>query len=251
MAQAVEIRLGTQQKDNLCGAFCAARILLGLGIDELAGEPLDEDLVALRAGNTLPLDPSGPYVPAGAEPYVDYRYELRRVPAEEAGTTADALADVIASAGLRAIPLTGSWRPEAVERLLECATRAGARLLANVRTGGFWGSRPPIESLLAQLRGVEVEGPPAEWDVGHWCELELLVRGPGGALVVVHDTYPSLGWDGRHLQPPAAVAAALNRGDGREGGVLAVAARENAQPIEALADGLGVERRYWDNGTRR
>src|SRR3989442_1203929 len=82
------------------------------------------------------------------------------------------------------------------------------------------------------------DGPPADWDVGHFCELELLVRGPGGALVVVHDSYPSFGWGGRHLQPPRAVAAALQRGDGREGGVLAVAPPEHSAYLEALARDL-------------
>jgi Family of unknown function (DUF6885) len=128
---------------------------------------------------------------------------------------------------------------------------AGARLLANMPTGPFWGSQPPLESVLGELRGEEVDGPPADWDVGHFCELALLRRESGASLVLVHDSYPTLGWDGRHLQPARAVAAALNRGDGREGGVLPVADGKNADPVEALAPEVGIERRIWDNGTRR
>jgi hypothetical protein len=69
--------------------------------------------------------------------------------------------------------------------------------------------------------------------------------------VLVHDSYPSFGWNARHLQPPRAIAAALQRGDGREGGVLAVVPAKDARRIEALAAELGLEVAPWDNGTRR
>jgi hypothetical protein len=69
--------------------------------------------------------------------------------------------------------------------------------------------------------------------------------------VLVVDSYPTLGWKGRHLQPPAALAAALDRGDGREGGVLGVAARERAGALEELARGIGLDIGFWDNGTSR
>src|SRR5436305_1825430 len=74
--------------------------------------------------------------------------------------------------------------------------------------------------------------PPADWDVGHFIELRSLVRGTGGALVVVRDSYPSLGWMGHHLQPPTVVARALTRGDGHEGGLLVVLAPERVGEIE-------------------
>ena len=38
-----------QQKDNLCGPFWAARVLLEAGFIEWSGEPIDEDLIASRA----------------------------------------------------------------------------------------------------------------------------------------------------------------------------------------------------------
>jgi hypothetical protein len=242
-----------QQKDNLCGAFCAVRVLAGFGVERWDGEPVDEDLLALRAGSLLPDDPSGS-LPPGATSRAEYRYEFATVPAERCGTAAGPLAETIegASAGaLRAVPLRGAWTAEAVTGLVDAAPRHGARLVANLRTGAFWGSRPPLEALLAELTGRPVDGAPPDWDVGHFCELAMLVRGPGGALVLVHDTYPGFGWDGHHLQPPRAVAGALLRGDGREGGVLAVVPAADAADVEALAGGLGLDVGIWDNGTRR
>jgi hypothetical protein len=239
-----------QQKDNLCGPFWAARVLTDAGIATWDGEPLDDDLVALRAGTLLP-EPDDGSVPPGAQSLTDYRFELPRAEPRVSGTAAGRLAEAIerASGGaLRCVPMRGDWTAQQVSGLVE---RSGsARLIANVRTGAFWGSRPTPDALLAELRGEPVDGPPADWDVGHFCLLELLVRGPGGALVLVHDSYPSLGWAGCHLQPPRAVAAALRRDDGREGGVLAVAHPEDSAYLEALAHELALEIGIWDNGTR-
>ena len=72
-------------------------------------------------------------------------------------------------------------------------------------------------------------------------------RERGGALVLVQDSYPSLGWAGMHLQPPAAVAAALSRDDGRQGGVLAVGSAQDGSAVAALGSQLGLESRIWDN----
>jgi len=78
----------------------------------------------------------------------------------------------------------------------------------------------------------------------------MLIHGPKGSLVVVHDSYPSMGWGGRHLQPPRALADALLRGDGREGGVLAVVTGTRERSVKALAARIGLEIGAWDNGTR-
>jgi hypothetical protein len=91
------------------------------------------------------------------------------------------------------------------------------------------------------------EPPPADWDVGHFVELVQLVRGRGGSLVVVRDSYPELGYHGVHLQPPVAVAAALNRADGRGGGVLAVVEPRGAAAVQALAAEQGLRTEMWDN----
>jgi hypothetical protein len=105
--------------------------------------------------------------------------------------------------------------------------------------------------VIEELSGGDADGPPSDWDVGHFVELAALIRGPRGSLVLVHDSYPSFGWNARHLQPPRAVAAALQRGDGREGGVLAVVPAEAASRLEALAAELGLDVATWDNGTGR
>jgi hypothetical protein len=244
---------GEQQKDNLCGPFWAARVLNETGYPTWDGRPIDADLIALRARTVLPEPHVGSDVPAGAVSLTNYQYELPTAPVEQSGTSAQRLAQAIeaASSGeLRAVSLRGQWNAERVERLVEEAREMGARLIANVRTGRFWGSRPSIEVLLGELEGQLVQAPPADWDVGHFVELAVLIRGPKGSLVVVHDSYPSLGWGGRHLQPPRAVAEALLRGDGREGGVLAIATKAQEESVKALAAGIGLEIGAWDNGTR-
>ena len=244
---------GEQQKDNLCGPFWAARVLNESGYSSWDGKAIDEDLIALRAQTVLPEAHAGSDVPPGAVSQTHYRYELRTGRVEQSGTSAELLAQAVeaASSGqLRCLPLRGQWNAERVERLVDEARDLGARLIANVRTGRLWGSRPSIEILLAELAGRPVQGPVADWDVGHFVELEMLIRGPKGSLVVVHDSYPSLGWGGRHLQPPRALADALMRGDGREGGVLAVATRAREESVNALAGRIGLETGAWDNGTR-
>ena len=235
-----------QQKDYLCGPFHAARVLIDHGLAEFEGEPLDQDLVALHAGTALPVS-AVDELPPGAASRPDYRFELPRVDPEQAGTSALGLAAAIeelSGGRLVCAPLSGRWSAAAVEGLMNL----DARLLANLRTGLLWGSHPSQEALLAALDGVPVtDSPPADWDVGHFVQLVQLVRGRRGALVLVRDSYPSLGWGGLHLQPPAAVAAALMRDDGRQGGVLAVGRPEVGAAVGKLASELGLNTEMWEN----
>jgi hypothetical protein len=243
-----------QQKDNLCGPFHAARVLRDAGVLSSDGEPVDQDLVALHAGTLLPRRELGPQVPDGAANLTDYRYELGRAEPVAAGTTPAGLAAAIerlSEGALVPVPLSGRWSASVVEGLLE-GVGPSVRLLANVRTGLLWGSQPPVDALLDVLDGAEVPDPPAaDWDVGHFVELVQLVHGRGGTLVVVRDSYPNLGWSGVHLQPPDAVAAALTRGDGRAGGVLAVAPPAAAAQVRELARELELACEIWDNSTDR
>ncbi len=242
-----------QQKDNLCGPFWASRVLVEAGFTHWSGERVDEDLIAVRAGTTLPAAIGEPSVPPGASSRTDYRYALRNAPIAESGTSPTALMQAIESASgrsLRCIPIRGKWTAERVERLVGEAPQIGARLIANVRTGKLWGSRPPVEVLIDELAGRSVRDPAPDWDVGHFIELATLVRGPKQALVVVRDSYPTLGWDGHHLQPPRVVAAALLRGDGRDGGVLAIAPHEKADAVAALVTAIGLDIGTWNNGSR-
>ena len=240
-----------QQRDNLCGPFHAARLLSDAGVAEFEGQRLDQDLVALHAGTALPEVEVGPQVPPGAVNLRDYRFELPRVDQASSGTRLPGLVSAIEKLGggrLVCVPLRGGWTAATVEGLLAGVADTRTRLIANVRTGHFWGSRPPLDALLAALDGAEVaDPPPAEWDVGHFVELLQLLRGRRGTLVLVRDSYPSLGWTGVHLQPPSAVAAALHRGDGRDGGVLAVGPPDDAAAVERLASDLGLEVKMWDN----
>ncbi|MDQ2943777.1 MAG: hypothetical protein M3R21_08945 [Candidatus Dormibacteraeota bacterium] len=242
-----------QQKDNLCAPFWASRVLIESGFSTWDGQPIDEDLVALRAGTVLPEAHSVTDVPAGAQSRTSYRFELPVAPVQQSGTSPSALAAVIEAASggeLVCVQLRGAWNAERVERLVDEMRDLGARLIANIRTGRLWGSHPSVDVLLAELEGRRVEDPRADWDVGHFVELELLLRGPRRSLVVIHDSYPSLGQDGRHLQPPRALAAALLRGDGREGGVLAVVPKARAEAAKTLAAEIGLEIGTWNNGTR-
>ena len=231
-----------QQKDDLCGPFCAARVL-----------NVDQDLVAREAGTHLPAATEGPSVPSGARSRTDYRYELPKAPYAESGTSPVGLIKAIESLSrgtLTSVPLRGEWTADRVEALVDRAPSLGARLIANIRTGKLWGSHASAEELLAELNGQATSGPPPDWDVGHFVELTMLIRGPKAALVVVHDTYPTLGLDGYHLQPARAVAAALMRGDGREGGILAVVSGDQADAVAAVGRELGLEVAAWDNGCR-
>jgi hypothetical protein len=241
-----------QQKDNLCGAFWAARIIREFGITSMDGQPIDEDLIALKSATVLP--DSGPVgaLPPGAVSLTSYRYVLPTAPMQASGTAPGPLARAIesaASGALHCVPIRGQWTAERVARLVEGARAiGGARLIANLRTGRFWGSHPPLTALIDELAGRPAPDPTPDWDVGHYVELAGLITGEGGALVHVHDTYPSLGWDGHHLQPPRVVAAALLRGDGREGGVLVVVPAGRAAEVESLAAGLDLDIGIWDNG---
>src|SRR5436189_14826 len=141
----------------------------------------------------------------------------------------------LSKGGLAAIPVAGPWTGETVTALMDAA--AGATLVANVRTGLFWGSRPDPATVLAHLRGEAVDPPPADWDVGHFVNFAALVRGPADDLVVVRDTYQELGLAGHHLQPPDRVAAALRRDDGHEGGVLAVIGSGRAAALRERLEG--------------
>ena len=96
---------GSQQKDNLCGPFWAARVLVEAGFTEWSGDPIDEDLIASRAGTTLPAATGEPSVPPGASSLNNYRYDLPTAPLAESGTSAEGLMRAIESASDNAAAL--------------------------------------------------------------------------------------------------------------------------------------------------
>jgi hypothetical protein len=237
------------QKDQLCGPFWGALALTAAGL------PTDQDEVALRAGTTLAEGDPAEWLPPGASPRTDYSLSLPVVPDESSsGTSAPALArsiEELSENTLRAIPVAGPWSAVTVVALVEitAAEAPECMLVANIRTGRLWGSRPPARLLLDYLRGLPVEPPIADWDCGHFLAIMGALSGPSNTLVVLCDTYPGLGWGGYHLQPPRAVAAALERGDGHEGGVLCVCEASAAEALSGKLEDAGFELRHWDNGT--
>lgn len=244
------------QKDGCCGPFWGAIALRAFGIEWFEDEAIDQDLLAVRSGTTL--DGEGnPHeaLPPRSDPRLDYRLRLPVADHPAAsGTSAHGVADGIERVGegqVSVLPVAGPWTAESVEALLDAVAEVApdAVLIANWATRRLWGSLPPPQALLAHLAGRDVEGPPAEWDVGHFANLAELVRGPGGSFVVVRDSYPSLGWEGHHLQPPTAAAAALRRGDGKEGGVLVVSRAQAGDEMERRLGDRGFELRHWNNGT--
>jgi hypothetical protein len=241
------------QKDNLCGAFWGALVLRAAGVTDFDGEPLDQDLVALHAGTTLPEGDPKTFVPRGAAPRNDYRLRLPDATDPAAsGTSAPALARAIerlSGGKLAVVPVAGPWSGASLLELVDDVAEAAADtiLLANIDTGPLWGSRPDPAVVLAHLSG-EVPDPPApDWRVGHFVNLLGTIRGQGGSLLLLRDTYATLGWGGHHVQPPGAFAAALEREDGREGGILCICP---ALEREAVRGRLGdYDLRHWVNGT--
>jgi hypothetical protein len=234
------------QKDNLCGCFWGTIVLRAAGIANV-----DQDRVAVEAGTTLPEGDPATFVPPGEKPRQDYRVSLPTAAGPGAsGTSAPGLARAIerlADGRLVVLPIAGPWTAESVADLIDLSQEA--ILLANIRSGRLWGSRPDPGALLAHLAGRPLEPPPADWDVGHYVNLVTIVRAPAGSLVVVRDSYRSLGWGGYHFQPADAVAQALLRGDGREGGVLCVCRPEDEPPLRAELERGGYELGHWNNGT--
>jgi hypothetical protein len=243
------------QRDDLCGAFCGALALHAAGIVCHGDEPVDQDAVALRAGSIV----SGPrapgVLPAGERGRRDYRLSLPSTDdADVSGTTAAGLATALrelSAQRLAAIPFSGPWTPDTLAHLFDAAAalQRPATLIANLATSHLWGSRPSVGQLLDLLLDGVDAGPAPDWDVGHFVCVIGRVRGPGGSLYGVADTYPSLGRGGVHAQPAQRLAAAIARRDMPAGGVIALVAGEDAEAVRTGAADAGLLEGLWDNGT--
>jgi hypothetical protein len=242
------------QKDELCGAFWGAIALRAAGIEQVDGEPVDQDAVARRAGTQLSRSPEMS-LPAGETGRRDFRLEYPITDDDStSGTSAEGvLAAVHALSGdtLTVIPCTGEWTEERVIGLLDGLVDLDApvTVIANVYTGDFWDYSASVGTLLGYLQDGRAEGPLADWKVGHFVGLAGTVSGENGPLVAIADTYRSLGWQGWHLQPAERVAAALTRSDGRAGGLLIVVPSAAADDLADRIDALGLQRVHWANGT--
>ena len=237
------------QKDQLCGAFWGSLVLTA------AGYPADQDEVALRAGTTLVRGDPAEWLPPGASPRTDYTLSIP-LAADKAssGTSAPGLArsiEELSAHALAVVPVAGRWTAATVVSLVElvAAEAPECTMVANLRTGRLWGSRSSARLLLDYLLGLPTEAAAPDWDCGHFLTVVAALSGRGGTLICLRDTYPELGWGGYHLQPAEAVAAALERGDGLEGGVLCVCEASAAAALTGCLEAAGFELRHWNNGS--
>lgn len=244
-------RLAGQQPDNLCGPYWVSMLLQAHGVTGV-----DVTQLALLADSTLPIGDPTYWVPPGASSRQDYSQPLPETAnVQEAGTAAIGLVNAVsqASSGRYAlVPLRANWSPESLKTLIALCQKNPsweAVPLCNVQTGHFWGSRIALTEALAYLSGEEISPPKADWDVGHFVTLAGIVEGNKRSLLLVRDTYPIFGWDGYHLQPQDAIASALRRDDGKEGGVFLFVAAENQAEVEQQAREQSFDIASWDNGT--
>ncbi len=243
------------QRDDLCGAFCGALALNAAGLVGEDGEPIDQDAVAVAAGSVVSGLRDAGTLPHGETGRRDYRLEIPTIEDPDvSGTTAAGLGEAITalSAGtLEAIPYAGPWNAATLAGVFELAAALEhpVTLIANFATHHLWGARPSLNELLSYLFEGQLEGPPPDWHVGHFACVFGRVRGPGGSLYGVADTYPALGDGGVHLQPQERLAAALERRDMPAGGLFVVAFATDAAAVRTGAAALGLTERVWDNGT--
>ncbi len=243
------------QRDDLCGAFCGALALRAAGIDGDQGEPLDQDAVALAAGTIVSRIADLQSLPQGERGRRDYRIPPRLIDdGSVSGTTAGGLVRAIEELSrgrLSAIPFSGPWTVETLGGLFELAEadERPVTLVANLATRHLWGGRPRADQLLGYLFDGAQDGPPADWDVGHFVCVIGRIAGPGGVLYGIADTYPSLGNCGVYLQPQERLAAALERRGMAPGGMIAIVSAEAGGDLRSGAAELGLVEAVWDNGT--
>jgi hypothetical protein len=243
------------QRDDLCGAFCASLALRAAGIERHDGEPMDQDAVALAAGSVVSRYVDRSILPHGELGRRDYRATLPLVDdGELSGTTSAGLVEAVeelSGARLAAVPYTGPWTVQTLGGLFDVAASLEhpAALVANIATRHLWGSRAGLSELLGYLYEGDEQGPRPDWDVGHFVCVTARVRGPGGSLYALADTYPSLGSQGVHMQPQERLAAALRRPEKPSGGMIVIVSAADASAVRSGADALGLLEGAWDNGT--
>jgi Family of unknown function (DUF6885) len=244
------------QKDDLCGAFWGMLVLRAAG-HALAGEPpepIDQDAVGLASGTTVSREPQPRSLPPGEPGRRDYRVALPIADdATRSGTSARALARAVgelSGGAIEVVPVAGPWDPSTVRALVELARDpAVLGVVANVATGELWASRPDPLALLRHVTTGELDGPRSEWSVGHFVAILGSIEGPAGALLLLADTYRSLGWAGIHAQPVDRVAAALRRDGDNAGGVLLMTVAGATQAMTDRLLSLGLQVDHWDNGS--
>lgn len=216
---------------------------------------MDQDAVAFAAGSVVSGVREAGTLPHGETGRRDYRLALPSIDdADLSGTTATGLLAALtrlSGGALAAVPYTGPWGASTLAGLFDlvAALERPATLVANFATRHLWGGRPSVNQVLNYLFDGELTGPPPDWDVGHFACVVGRVRGPGGDLYCVADTYPALGDGGVHMQPQERLTAALERRDMPAGGMIVVVFADEAASVRAGAAELGLTEGIWDNGT--
>jgi hypothetical protein len=259
-------RAAGAQPDNLCGPYWVAILLQsaggGGGSDDGSqiGDLLWPERISLAARTTVPQGDSATWLPRGEVSRSAYRLPIPvATEAMSSGTSIPGMLEAVeeVSAGaFRLLPLRGRHGGpldvEALDVLFDLLfghPSWEATPILNLRSGKLWGSRIPLDEALGFLFGEEVTPLEPDWDVGHYLTVAGIVRGPRRRLVLIRDSYPSLGWGGYHLQPPEVVAGALWRDDGREGGCLLFLGADDLDEAERSFKEAGFDIGVWDNGT--
>lgn len=239
------------QRDELCGPFCALLALWSAGI----GGELDQDEVARVAGTTLSPPPRTASLPPGERGRDDFRLPLPQAAvAAQAGTAATGVAravEQLSGGQAVAVPASGDWEPARVHALLRGAGRLAGpvSVLANIATAELADHRTDAETLSRYLDTGTDEAAPPRWHAGHFVILAGLIEGAVGRLVLVADSYRSLGVDGLHLQPVERLAAALRRDGMPPGGVLLVVPAGQRTATTDVVTSAGLRPKPWDNGS--
>lgn len=243
-------RLAGQQHDNLCGPYWVALLLRSRGFHQLTPEQ-----VAQVAGSVLPTGDPQTWLPRHATSRQDYSLALPVATGlGDAGTAAQGLITAVtqlSDGAYTLVPLQADWSAEQIETILDLCRHPGWKAvpLCNIRTEHLWGSSLTVSDAIAYLNGEAITPPPADWKVGHFLALAGTVEGQARSLILTCDTYPSFGWQGYHLQAGAAIAQALNRGDGNGGGILLFVSTQDKEQVEQLVRGEGFAIEVWDNGS--
>ncbi len=238
------------QVDELCGCFHAALALRLLGFADVTQEQ-----VGALAGSSQSPGRSRDALPAG-ETGRDADREFPVIDEAHSGTAASGLVRAVAAisgGSVVALPVAAPFHPAALRELLDIAAAADEPVVlsANINTGYLWGSHASTPQILAYLAtGDDGHGPEPDWKVGHFVSLLGCIDGPRGSLIMVADTYRSLGNDATYLQPTERVAAAIRRDDlETAGGVLVYTGSGEAGRLGERLAARGFVLSVWDNGS--
>lgn len=248
-----------QQPDNLCGPYWVSLLLQAYGHLEVT--PVD---VAIAAGTVVPSqgDPSS-WLPSQAVSRLGTGYDriLTTPDAEASGTSMAGLmraTETLSHGRFCLLPLqTHDWHTglAQLESLWHAQPDWQVVPLLNVHTQYFWGSKlTPLELYESFAEPSSQARSPADWSVGHFAVWVGQMQSRHLCLYTLLDTYPNFGWHGLHVQPPAAIATALQRPDHEtQGGVgLFVASQWRSQVEDFLERSLAAHnfcQMPWDNGS--